>query len=193
MLAACAAGCLLAVLTPGDAAASTGFRYKGVIDQDEVMDSGSGMPLASGKVYTLARDNVTLDFSNEDVSASPLRVAANSTAVIFLKRGQTLTVKGSVAEDANGGYPGIQIGKDGTLVVTGEGRLVATGGNATSGTNGKPGTNAKVEYETSKAGEGGEGGDGGSGAGAGIGGYGGRGGYGGASGGTPRADQIVGP
>ena len=91
LLAVAAAGMVVLFLAQRAASASTGFRYKGTIDEASIMESGVGMALANGKVYTLSKDVVTLNFGASDVLDSPLRVAAGSTAVIFLAKGQTLS------------------------------------------------------------------------------------------------------
>lgn len=128
-----------------------------------------------------------------EAGQSGLRVAQGAKVVIDIKKGVTLTVTGANADAAKGyaGMPGILVPETSTLVVIGEGNLVATGGNGTNGLPGGDGQNAGGYQNTANftytyaadqnfGGYGGAGGDGGYGAGAGIGGAGGKGGAGGA-------------
>ena len=122
---------------------------------------------------------------------SPINVPGNTRAVINIKKGVTLTVYGADASGQTFGVPAIYVPRTATLYITGEGKLVAVGGNGGNGGNGSRG--ADGEYVLSAYhfnGGGGEGGYGGGGAGAGIGGEGGTGASGGTGAGRsgPRAD-----
>ena len=177
-IAGLAATALFSIL-PLWSVAFAGFsKATDVIDVAGVNEDKVGKILYPNRVYTINKSG-TIDFSGE--VASPLKVSSGTT-VLFLDKGQTLEVIGSNADEANGGYPGILVGSGSTLVVTGEGKLIAKGGNGYKGENGQNGSNAKMNYDHTTAGNGGDGGDGGAGAGAGIGGNGGRGGVGGVHG-----------
>lgn len=146
--------------------------------------------LQNGVVYTVST-NTTITATT--AGQSGLQVAQGAKAVINIKAGVTLTVTGANA-DANKGFagmPGILVPETSTLVVIGEGTLVATGGNGTNGLDGADGQNAGDQKDKTATftytynrdmnfgGAGGAGGAGGYGAGAGIGGAGGKGGAGG--------------
>lgn len=154
--------------------------------------------LLDGHVYTVST-STTITATN--AGEAGLRVRQNARVVINIKAGVTLTVKGADA-DADAGFagmPGILVPENSTLVIIGEGKLIATGGKASNGLSGQNGedaagrpsgvsldnTNRRFTYTYSDqfpnyGGYGGAGGDGGYGAGAAIGGYGGIGGKGGA-------------
>ena len=61
---------------------------------------------------------------------SALKVAENSTAVIYVPRGMGLVVNGGNASGATGAGAGIEVPSSSTLVITGGGTIIATGGNA---------------------------------------------------------------
>lgn len=153
----------------------------------------SGAALESG-VYELSSN---LSYGG-DVAKSALTIAEGQTVVIYLKNNATLSLKGGVASGEKGAGAGICLPATSSLYVTGEGTLVATGGNAYGGGHAEFGSSAYVtqkepcendgQTHSSRGGSfvngtGGRGGFGGGGAGAGIGGMGGTGGMGG-SGGT---------
>ncbi|MBQ0032594.1 MAG: hypothetical protein KBT68_07310, partial [bacterium] len=155
-----------------DTAADTGFK--------DIRDGASltvGAVLQDGKIYRFSKDK---EFRSND--GSGLKVAEGATSVIYLDRDVTVTCKGVDGSGTNPGYPGVEVPGDATLIVTGEGSLVATGGNAGAGSDGGNGGGAGRHDDTSYPGSGGLGGAGGGGAGAGIGGAGGAGGSGGAGG-----------
>lgn len=138
--------------------------------------STSGYTMTDGNTYVI-QDSVS--FSNATVSGSGISVESNSTVVIYVPKNVTLTASGANGEGRIGGGAGIDVPETSTLIITGEGMVVATGGNAGDGTNGGNGGNGWIHTKYSKqgyAGTGGTGGDGGGGAGAGIGGSGGLGG-----------------
>jgi len=134
--------------------------------------------LADKDIYTVA-ENTTLQGT---LGISPINVAAGARAVINIKNGATLTVKGQDASGTASGTAAIYLTPSSTLYIVGDGTLIATGGKAASGGNGSSGGNA--EYDDTgdnhhRNGAGGAGGAGGGGAAAGIGGSGGAGGGGG--------------
>lgn len=131
-----------------------------------------------------------------------LQVAEKNTAVIYIPRGVTLEVNGGDARppSKSGSEGGSDLGEKGdkihslagdyggagifvpsnsTLIVTGEGTLIARGGNGADGMRGFKADNAVLTGSKQQTGGGGKGGWGGGGAGAAIGG---RGGHGGAPG-----------
>ncbi|MCQ2368510.1 MAG: hypothetical protein MJ109_05830 [Kiritimatiellae bacterium] len=128
-----------------------------------------------------------------------LQVAEKNTAVIYIPRGVTLEVNGGDARppSKSGSEGGSDLGEKGdkihrlagdyggagifvptnsTLIVTGEGTLIARGGNAADGMKGFKADDAVLTRNKQKTGGGGKGGWGGGGAGAAIGGRGGHGG-----------------
>ena len=130
-------------------------------DPEEVADM-TATALEAGKVYTVTRDTIIQGSS----SSNGMTVAANTTVIIDIAEGVTLTVKGGNASGQNAGKAGILLGSNSKLIFTGKGNLVLTGGN---GANGAKGVNANGST-------GGAGGVGGGGGGAAIGGDGGKGG-----------------
>ena len=124
-----------------------------------------------------------------------MTVADNAIVVLYIPTNVTLTAIGANGSGQTGGGAGILVPETATLVITGEGTVNATGGNAGNGENGANGANGEqVSIELVQAngsslvsgkgssGAGGMGGNGGGGAGAGIGQQGGRGGAGGGTG-----------
>ena len=119
---------------------------------------------------------------------SPINVPSGRTAVINIKKGVTFTVYGADADGTACAVPAIYVPPTATLYITGEGKLVAVGGNGGNGGNGSSGADGRyVQSAYHFNGEGGNGGYGGGGAGAGIGGNGGT----GASGGTGEAEEKL--
>lgn len=129
----------------------------------------AGYTMTDGNTYVIQN---SVSFSNSTVGGNGMNVAGGATVVLYVPQGVTLTVKGSDGEGRVGGGAGIEVPKTSTLVITGEGVVKVTGGNAGNGGNGESGYNASE----SSSGPGGSGGAGGGGAGAGIGGFGGTGG-----------------
>lgn len=116
-------------------------------------------------------------------------VKISGTVFLEIEDGVTLTCKGSNASGSNTpGKPGIELTSGSTLIVLGEGILVANGGNAANGSAGSAGSSPKADGNNNNeyvhSGAGGSGGAGGAGAGAGIGTAGGTGGSGGSGGGS---------
>ena len=130
--------------------------------------------LADKDIYTVA-ENTTLQGT---LGISPINVAAGARAVINIKSGATLTVKGQDASGTASGTAAIYVPPSSTLYIVGDGTLVATGGAAANGGDGGYGGNAVYNDSGDNYhynGAGGNGGYGGGGAGAGIGGSGGGG------------------
>ena len=113
---------------------------------------------------------------------SPINVPSGRTAVINIKKGVTLTVYGADADGTACAVPAIYVPQNATLYITGEGTLVANGGNAANGANGEKGYDASRDGDDHTRGWAGDGGNGGGGAAAGIGGEGGKGADGGEEG-----------
>lgn len=122
--------------------------------------------LWNGNIYYF---DTSRDFVNTNFAAG-LNLQTGGTAVIYIEKDVTVTCTGSKANGLLESYPGIYVPANSTLIVTGEGKLVATGGPASNGWNGYPGysyANPDANQGTSRGGAGGFGGNGG---GAGIGG-----------------------
>ena len=138
--------------------------------------STSGYTMTDGNTYVI-QDSVS--FSNTTVGGSGISVESNSTVVIYVPKNVTLTASGANGEGRIGGGAGICVPETSMLVITGEGRVIAAGGDAGSAADGGNGRNGYTytRYNlVAVAGAGGTGGDGGGGAGAGVGGLGGLGG-----------------
>ena len=148
-----------------------------------------GTLLSSGRVYHFTQD-VELDgnWGDSRDSVSGLSLAPGTT-VFYIDRGVTVHCTGRDGITTTPGGAGVEVQPGSTLIVTGEGSLIATGGKAGNGGDGGRGDDGcranllgnDNDWE-SYAGRGGDGGDGGGGAGAGIGGCGGYGLLGGAGG-----------
>ena len=158
--------------------------------------STSGYTMTDGNTYVIQN---SVSFSNSTAGGSGMSVADNATVVLYVPAGVTLTAKGANGSGRTGGGAGIRVPQTATLIITGEGTVSATGGNAGNGgngANGNKGTSPVASYGSNPSGGGGAyglwakgnsglgggGGNGGGGAGAAIGGngsYGGNGGNGG--------------
>ena len=147
--------------------------------------STSGYTMTDGNTYVV-QNSVT--FSNSTAGGSGMSVADNATVVLYIPAGVTLTARGANGSGRTGGGAGIRVPQSATLIITGEGTVNATGGNAGNGENGGNGSkgstiSATVQssswYAKGSSGVGGAGGFGGGGAGAAIGGNGSLGGSGG--------------
>lgn len=163
--------------------------------ENKALPRTAGSRLETG-VYELS-DNLTITAS---AGQSALVIGEKQTVTLYLKKNAILTLTGGAASGMTGAGAGIYVPESSSLYVTGEGTIIATGGNAANGGNAGNGSDARVSSsETCEIdnkthsleggsfvnGAGGKGGNGGGGAGAGIGGKGGNGGAGGA-GGTSR-------
>ena len=145
--------------------ASTGFTN--VIDLD------------SSYSYRKSFVNKYVYKATKDVTFSSGAYMSSGTAVLFIASGVTVTATGSV------GKAGIQVGPSCTLIIVGDGNLIAKGGNGGNGSNGGKGSDGYINKSGNGnfwGGNGGAGGSGGVGAGSGIGGSGGAGGAGGLGG-----------
>lgn len=160
--------------------------------ENKALPRTPGSRLESG-VYELS-DNLTITAS---AGQSALVIGEKQTVTIYLKNNAILTLTGGAASGTTGAGAGIHVPESSSLYVTGEGTIVATGGNAANGGNlgiytdayVSSGKECEIDNTTHSAGggsfvngSGGAGGNGGGGAGAGIGGKGGDGGAGGAGG-----------
>lgn len=151
--------------------------------------STTGYELTDGNTYVIQN---SVEFSNSTAGGSGMSVADGATVVIYIPKDVTLTAIGAHGSGQIGGGAGIRVPETATLVITGEGKVCATGGNAGDGENGADGlegtlqTKYNGEYKQGtgmgSSGVGGLGGAGGGGAGAGVGGIGGYGGNGGGGG-----------
>ena len=148
--------------------------------------STNGYTMTDGNTYVIQN---SVEFSNSTAGGSGMSVADNATVVLYVPAGVTLSATGANGSGRIGGGAGIRVPESATLVITGEGMVNATGGNAGDGKDGGSGSNGSYMYKP-YPGQGGSGGDGGGGAGAGIGGIGGLGGW--ASGGNGYAGETMG-
>ena len=87
--------------------------------------------------------NVTLDASGM-TGQSALKVPAGASVWILLMN-KTLTVKGGHGSGQVPGGAGIEVPNGAKLVICGQGKLVATGGNAAAGGNGASGDVGHLE------------------------------------------------
>ena len=138
----------------------------------------AGGTIGNNQIYTVTAN---MNFTAPNINSNGLFVNNNQTAIIYIAKNVTLTVNGYAASGTTRGTAGIGLGNNSTLIVTGEGTLVANGGKAAAGTKGGDGQDGAYN---SHSGAGGAGGNGGGGAGAGIGTNGGAGGTGGYGGGA---------
>ena len=171
-LAVVAAATLIIASTKADAA---------VVDITE--GSTSGYTMTDGNTYVIQN---SVSFSNSMVGGSGMTVEEGAMVVLYVPAGVTLTARGAVGTNgANGGSfvsvtgggAGIRVPETATLIITGEGIINTSGGNAGNG--GRGGNGGSGSLTPIRGGVGGYGGQGGGGAGAGIGGCGGAGGSGG--------------
>ena len=163
-------------------AARAGFTASGTLGSSDL-----GKTLCAGTVYVVPKNATIERPANSPYPA--LYVENGATTVLYIPKGVTLTVKGGNAKGAEGAGAGIRLNAGSTLVVTGEGTLNVSGGNAANGANGGDWRKNDSWNGSADAGSshldttgGGNGGAGGGGAAAAIGGVGGRGGSGGAGG-----------
>lgn len=162
-------------------------------DMEELPTSGNSLVLTS-KVYRVTQDRT--------ITGHPgaLIVADGATAVLYIPAGVTLTLNGDNAKDPSnssldkrgqnvnssvagkGAGAGIRVPANAKLIITGEGNLIAKGGNAADGMRGftmEGYDPPRIDSSEARTGGGGRGGFGGGGAAAAIGGSGGKGGKGG--------------
>lgn len=152
--------------------------------------SMSGYTMTDGNTYVI-QDSVSFQNAYGGIG---MRVANDATVVVFVPSNVTLTVKGAGGHYETAGKAGICVPETATLVITGEGTVIATGGSAGNGSKGANGSNGSVRsIGGARWGDGGAGGKGGGGGGAGIGGCGGSGGASGSKGanGEPMGNVYV--
>ncbi|MGN0155551.1 MAG: InlB B-repeat-containing protein [Lachnospiraceae bacterium] len=171
-------------------------------------DTAPGTTLSGNTIYKVTED---VEITQTTAGCDGLIVANNATVVLDIAKDCTLTVKGGDGSGKTRGGAGIYVPSNSTLIILGEGTLVAIGGDGGNATNGQNGYDALYDYISPSTGKGvtgnawsttsnygtditrggwffirggagGKGGDGGGGAGAGIGGRGGNGGSGGSGG-----------
>ena len=133
--------------------------------------STSGYTMTDGNTYVIQN---SVSFSNSTTGGSGMTVADNATVVLYVPAGVTLTATGANGSGRTGGGAGIRVPETARLIITGEGTVNATGGNAGNGGNGANGLEGSFTgYDPTYgiSGDGGLGGYGGGGAGAGIGGW----------------------
>lgn len=143
--------------------------------------------LEEGIHYAIRFDSLYIN-SSDRVAMSPLAVKPFTVATIELRYGQKIIVRGSNGpknewdlRQERQGYPGILVPPTASLIVYGDGEVIAYGGDAGRGSVGSSGGNGNMNYDKLHIGDGGDGGIGGGGGAPGIGGYGGNGGKGGIS------------
>lgn len=133
----------------------------------------AGTVLQNGTVYVVtSTGSITGDVSFPNA----LAVAEGATATLYIPAGVTLTVTGANANGQVGAGCGILVPATSILYITGEGTLIAQGGNAANGGDGQNGVSGTTSGQTATSGSGGDGGYGGGGGAAAIGGNGGNGG-----------------
>lgn len=161
---------LIAILAIGVLPSSAATRE---IKYLQSQSGTSGITL-SGNYYYYVISDVTI--SGKDC-CNALQVESGATAVIYIAKGKTLTVSGGNAYCEKAAGCGIEVPSNSTLIITGEGSIVASGGNAADGGNGADGGAGWINYGANRGagGSGGAGGYGGGGAAPGIGGVGGSG------------------
>ena len=119
------------------------FPRSAYADTTKVEDIGqtAGKTLQDGVIYTVNSSRTISGSAGQ----SALVVAANATAVIYVAERTTLTVQGGNASGTTGAGAGIQLGSGSKLIVTGDGDLVAHGGNAANGGDGATGGEGTIE------------------------------------------------
>lgn len=163
---------LVLTVTPLTATTAYAAGYTTVLD----LPTTAGSTLSSN-IYRV-KSSTTISYANY---YSALSVASGHTAVIYIPKGVTLTVRGGHGRGKNAGAAGINLPSNSTLVVTGGGVLNVYGGNSGSSVGGSSGSYGYWNGGNGSdmcSGYGGPGGNGAGGAGAAIGGNGGTGGNG---------------
>lgn len=149
---------------------------------DITQGSTIGYTMTDGNTYVIQN---SVSFSNTTAGGSGISVEDGATVVVYVPTGVALTATGANGSGQTGGGAGIRVPETSTLVITGEGTVNASGGNAGDGGDGGDGEEGYKRtrylgdgstYQIWYSGNSGAGGRGGGGAGAGIGGSGGLGG-----------------
>ncbi len=170
-------------------AAITATSQLGAAVVNITQGSTSGYTMTDGNTYVVQN---SVSFSNSTAGGSGMTVAENATVVLYIPTNVTLTATGANGNGQTGGGAGIRVPATATLIITGEGTINATGGNAGNGGNGANGGDGTPSTYSSRSGIGGAGGGGGGGAGAAIGGCGGMGGTSGTGAVSARSDTANG-
>jgi len=172
-----------------DASSMSAADLASALGENWTVSNGKAM-LAIFAAETGSSNVQTYTFdSDETIQAvygeSAISVAEGEAAIINIKSGVTLTLKGGDASGTTGAAPAIYVPEGSTLYLVGDGKLVATGGAAADGGIGGGGHSGERYSDDSNYWRGGAGGVGGNGGGGGapaiggIGGVGGKGGVGG--------------
>ena len=137
--------------------------------------SSSGYTMTDGNTYVVQN---SVAFLNSTAGGSGMTVEEGASVVLYVPAGVQLITTGTAGSGKTGGGAGIRVPETSTLVITGEGTIYATGGNAAKGGNGATGEagSTPTANGSGTSGAGGAGGNGGGGGGAAIGGVGGTGG-----------------
>lgn len=114
-------------------AAITATSQLGAAVVNITQGSTSGYTMTDGNTYVVQN---SVSFSNSTAGGSGMTVADNATVVLYVPAGVTLTAKGGNGSGQTGGGAGIRVPSTATLIITGEGSVNATGGNAGNGANG---------------------------------------------------------
>jgi len=140
--------------------------------------SEAGVLLEDGVVYDVLKDTT---ITNSLTGGSGITLPDNACVSIYVAAGVTLRVRGGDGAGTVGGGAGILVPESSSLILTGEGTVIAEGGNAGNGGDGAKGEDGVTDKDGNYyyGGRGGAGGNGGGGAGAGIGTAGGTGASGG--------------
>ncbi len=149
----------------------------------------SNMGTTLGKAGTTTYYYTMMDRTFTNITPGGSGLTIQGTVYLYIPARLQITCTGADASGATGAGAGIELTEGNTLYLIGDGKLVATGGNAANGSNGGNGGDASfTKLEWVRSGDGGRGGDGGGGAGAGIGTRGGNGGTGGDGGAGIQSD-----
>lgn len=100
----------------------------------------------TGKVHYFTED---AEYGNAELSLPGARIrgTAGETAIFYIPEGVEVEFVGGDGNGVEPGYPGIEVPEGLNLVITGGGRLIATGGDAGEATDGENGDNG---YYTGK-------------------------------------------
>ena len=104
----------------------------GLTSSDTIGSGDVGKTLKNNTVYVVPH-SATI---TRTTPYTALYVEPGATTVLYIPYGVTLTVNGGNASGTEGAGAGIRVDPNSTLVVTGEGTLNVTGGNAANGANG---------------------------------------------------------
>ena len=151
-----------------------------VVRVDQAYFTTNSTVLAANRIYRFVSDVTLIGSKTNSTLASALSVTGGTT-VVYIDAGVTVALTGSVA-NVRGDYysgAGLRVPEHATLIVTGEGTLLAKGSDSMNGEGGRD-----ADEYASSPGDGGEGGAGGAAAIGGVGGIGGAGEY-------PRYDLLA--